>query len=565
MKLKKMCLDNYRNINNIEFEFSDTINYIAGENNIGKSNLLYAINRLFTGKSFKKEDFFEPDKAIQINFSLSLTDEEIGLFDELVDPTETNLINIIAQQNEPDEYITYIHLETNQQIALSTIKKVNLINYDSLRNPKNELDFSKTKGAGTFLNYIVNNYIDKNEVTKSFLNANEIEELENYAVDILNNISAIERFKISPKIEEDKKDMLSRIFTLKDENNISISETGYGVQFNLLLILSILEKLIDFNKKNEATEDRSFSTLMIFDEPEIHLHPFLQRTIIKDLLSIAEGKDEKFKTIIKELFNIIKFDGQIIVVTHSPNMIERDYTKIIRMYRDKNKVNVISGSKLNLSNQDNKQLNLQFEFIKEAIFARVVLIVEGESEYSAIKEFSRKLDIDLDRDNIALIKAGSADSIIPLMNMFEKFGMHSVGIIDKDKKDEKNLPDKDVLFYTQTKCFDSEIVKKLIEHNKIDKLEEILKEYDPRGKERVFEQTRLQKTIKDFKYTLEVDRSYKFNELSPDNELFEIMYISWFAVNKGITLGKVIGQLIDKEDIPECYVNGIIKAKELTN
>lgn len=563
MKLKKLCLDNYRNINNSEFAFSDTINYIAGENNIGKSNLLNAINKLFTGKSFSKDDFFDLEKSIVINFSLSLSEEEIGIFDDLVDPTETNLINIVAEQKEPDDYITYKHFETEQFISLTNIKKMNLINYDSLRNPKNELDFSKTKGAGTFLNYIVNNYIDKNEESRSFLNSSEIGQLESYAVGLLNNISAIERFGISPKIEENSKEMLSRIFVLKDQNNISISDTGYGVQFNLLLILSILEKLIDYKKKANDTEN-TFSTLMIFDEPEIHLHPFLQRAIIKDLLMIAEGKDEKFKDIISELFKIDLFDGQIIVVTHSPNMIERDYKKIIRMYREDNKVNVVSGVNLNLTSQDNKQLNMQFEFVKEAIFAKVVVIVEGESEFSAIREFAQKLNIDFDRENIALIKAGGAESIRPLMNMFEKFGIRSIGIIDQDKKIEKSLPDSDVLFYTQTLCFDSEIVTNLLSNGKLNKLESVLELYDNQGKERRMQEKCLNKYIEHFKKNVIADRDYKFSELTPDDVLLEIMYISWFSVNKGITLGKVIGQVLDLDDIPECYINAINKAKELT-
>ena len=33
---------------------------------------------------------------------------------------------------------------------------------------------------------------------------------------------------------------------LKDENDISIPENGYGVQYNLLIMLSLLEKIIDF-------------------------------------------------------------------------------------------------------------------------------------------------------------------------------------------------------------------------------------------------------------------------------------------------------------------------------
>lgn len=562
MKIKKIEIENYRNLDKLYIEFESLINYIVGENNLGKSNLLYCLNRLFNGKNFEKQDFMDEEKAINIKFTLMLNDDELGIFDDLVDPNETNCINIYACQEDSEEYIKFYHQETNEPISSNLIKKINIINYDSLRTPKNELDFSKSKGAGIFLNYIINHYIELKDSNSSYLKKTAVKSLEKYVANILQQLTVFDRFKVHPQVEEDVKSLLGRILVLRDNNNVAIPDTGYGVQFNMLIMLSIFERIIDFVKKNK--EEKTFSTVLIFDEPEIHLHPYLQRTIIKDILAIAEGKDEKFNKLLKELFGIDEFKGQIIIVTHSPNIIESDYSRIIRLYKRGNLIQGISGASLNLNNTDKKQLEMQFEYVKEAVFSKAVIMVEGDSEFAALKIFAKKMNIDFDRLGISIIKAGSANSVVPLMSMFSSFGIQSVGVIDKDKETETQSDDFINRFYTESKCFDSEIVENLLNKNRADILQKILLEYDSRGTNRSIQQKKLNKIIRDFGYeNISAEKDYKFEELNPEDGLYKVIYVAWFAINKGILLGKVIGNLLEKDDIPVCYQNAINKVKEL--
>ena len=107
MKLRGIKLLNYRNLSNIKIIFSDDLNYIVGENNIGKTNLLYAINRVFAGKNFEANDFRDSTKAIEIVIRLKLNDIEKGIFDDLTDPENTDYINVKVVQESPDEYLKY--------------------------------------------------------------------------------------------------------------------------------------------------------------------------------------------------------------------------------------------------------------------------------------------------------------------------------------------------------------------------------------------------------------------------------------------------------------------------
>ncbi len=52
MQLKKLCLFNYKNFSEANFDFDDKINCFVGKNGIGKTNILDAIYHLAIGKSY---------------------------------------------------------------------------------------------------------------------------------------------------------------------------------------------------------------------------------------------------------------------------------------------------------------------------------------------------------------------------------------------------------------------------------------------------------------------------------------------------------------------------------
>ena len=561
MELIFIKFDNYRNLDGLQVEINRDLNFIVGENNIGKSNFQNGLIKSMSAKTFAKEDFADEEYPIHVQMKFHLSEEEIGIFDDLVDPLDGESINIIATQETPDEYIRYYHMESGEQIQSSLIKRTNIISYDSLRNPKNEIDFSKTKGAGAFLNYVVKHYVD-NRLSNGILKKTEIKKVEKYVSAALKRLTAIKRFSIAPHVEADNTEILSRILFLKDENNISIPDNGYGVQFNVLIMLSLLEKIIEFSKKRKAEED-SFSTLLVFDEPEIHLHPYLQRAIMKDIIELANGEDEQFNSLLDEYFGIKSITAQIIVTTHSPNMITDDYEKIIRMYKMNGQTFAVTGKGLRLTASERKQLLMQFEYIKEAVFARCAIIVEGDSEYGAFPRFAERIGIDFDKSGIALLKAGGAESIIPIIKMFNKLGIKAVGVIDHDKKVEKNIPGEEYLFFTKSKCFDSEIVKQLYKNHDYNTAQNILIEYDNQGTNRMINKKKLETVVQKYGYKdVLIAENYRFCDVDETSKLAEVMYVAWFEINKGILLGKTIGEQLIEKDIPPCYVKAIRKAEK---
>ena len=76
MRITKLKINNFRNLNNFEIINSNAIKYIIGNNGIGKSNTLEAINYFFNKASFLEEDFNDSNKPIEIEMTLSLNEIE---------------------------------------------------------------------------------------------------------------------------------------------------------------------------------------------------------------------------------------------------------------------------------------------------------------------------------------------------------------------------------------------------------------------------------------------------------------------------------------------------------
>ena len=378
----------------------------------------------------------------------------------------------------------------------------------------------------------------------------------------MRNINTFERFHIKPVVDENNVELVSKIISLSDENGVSVQSNGYGVQYSLLIMLSLLEKIMDFckSKKDEETE---FSTLLVLDEPEIHLHPYLQRTLISDIQNLANGNDEKFNNLLSTQFGITSINAQIIITTHSPNILFDDYHKIIRMYKNENRTMAVSCDELSLNESEEKQLYAQFMYIKEAVFSRAAIIVEGESEYASFGIFARKMGVYFDREGIALLKAGGAESIMPIMAMLKKLSIPSVGVIDRDKKIEKNLPDRENLFYTTTLCFDSEVVRFLMKHGRTDVIERIITEEKANGLTRKLQKRNIQKKADKFKYKgVLINNDMSVSDSIGDEKMYELLCVTWFSNEKGILFGRIIAENIDERDIPAQYKKAIKKVKE---
>lgn len=571
MRLKNIEINNYRNLDGIKLIFGPVINFLVGETNLGKSNFLALLNTIFNRTSFNETDFSNLKKPIEISFKLTLDNIEIGLFEDLFDPDESDSIKITAKQETIDDNIEFFHEESGTNIPARSVKCLNYVYYDSLRNPSRELTFDKRKGVGRFLNHIFNKYLQREGIEDiDFIDQENLDKLLSFINENLSKIKPFNEFSILANLEEDTQNLLARIVTLKDEKNINLQNSSYGVQFLSLICLTIFEKLLTTSKYKrekgvfEDDEGNKYVSLLLgLDEPEIHLHPYMQRSLIRYLMSIIENEDPDFMGVLSNIFTIDRFLGQIIISTHSPNILLSDYKQIIRFYKDdKDEIVVKNGQEISIENDIEKHMLKNMPYVKEAFFSKCVILVEGDTELGAFPVFAQKIEIDLDDYGISVIQAGSANSIPPLIKLFEEFGVNTVGLMDGDKYDEK-YKDIEKLYFTDKQDFEEEIVSICIEKSQEDLLKDIVKNTDTKGLRREIDKKKLNSIIDKYDLGMEdVDMNYDFG--TDDIDLLYPLFLAWLDINKSIVLGRIIAESLPKEYIPQKFKTVIKKAQAVS-
>lgn len=94
MKVTRIEVSNYRNIDGLIVDFHPTSNYIIGENNLGKSNFLALMDIVCNGRSFEEGDFASTEKPIEILLSLKLLTCEYGFFGDNFCPDDASILKI---------------------------------------------------------------------------------------------------------------------------------------------------------------------------------------------------------------------------------------------------------------------------------------------------------------------------------------------------------------------------------------------------------------------------------------------------------------------------------------
>jgi putative ATP-dependent endonuclease of OLD family len=573
MRITRVEIHNYRNLDEVTISFDPDCNFIVGENNLGKSNLLSLLNTLFSYRSFVEDDFADSTKPIYVILQLTLADIEIGHFQDLFDADDYKTINIICQQITLDDNIEFYHLETKTSIQANIVRCVNYVYYESLRNPGTEINFDKGRGVGRFLNSLIRRYLEANKIgDKDLLQLGQITSLATALNTQISKIKSFKDFDISAAPDNDIENVISKLIVLKDGDGNNLTKAGQGIQFLILVTLALLEKIQTIMKRrgdrgifeDESTGEKTISLVLGLDEPEIHLHPYMQRSLIKYLNDIVNNNNMEFKLLVKELFGIDNFTGQIMVVTHSPNIILNDYKQIVRFYVENRSIKIVSGSTVGLDRQLTKHLYLNFPYIKEAFFARCVILVEGDSEFASLPLFALRLASPIDFDDLGICVIQARGQAVPqLMKLASIYGIKSVGVSDRDHSETDTAEPNH--FQTKLRDFDEEIVS-LVDRGKESILRDIVARYDPLGCERVCDSAALNKYAVG-KYAV-VSKPYAVDlklAAIPITDLIGLKsyYLTWFSINKSYPLGKIIGESLSEEDIPNTYLDVIQAALKL--
>ena len=159
--------------------------------------------------------------------------------------------------------------------------------------------------------------------------------------------------------------------------------------------------------------------------------------MIRKIKALIENNNQEFLNLLKDLFDIDGLTGQIFIATHSPNILLDNYRQFIRLYKStgtNSQLKIVSGMNVVIDDKLYKHMLHNFIYLKEAMFSKCIIFVEGDTENGAIPVFAERMGLDMDERGIGVIKLDGADSVKRCMALYKSFGIKSIAIIDKDKK-----------------------------------------------------------------------------------------------------------------------------------
>lgn len=406
MQLENLKVKNYKSISELSVNFA-TLTAIVGKNNFGKSTTLDALQCFYGLREISQEDFHlgtKQDIEIQVTFKnigeadldryigyktmhakvtaiikAKPEDETFseGQLKKLQEDREKKHKEAVEKYNIADDrtmIIVFSYSYTGKakyKINDKSITKSDVVKFvppikviSAIRTPDKET----TAGTKSNLKELIallqsendmEDYIDLPKVEgqltyaeiKSLISQKEEQKCVNLSEDLTKHFqNAINTDSLSVKVKIDESFKFDfKYKTVLEDNEVGrevdILSCGTGLQS--MMILSILQTYIKLRK------DDNF--ILLIEEPEVYLHPSLQRKMINTLLKISEK-------------------NQTILTTHSPIIVSKiDKENIHCINKVKGVTHLVEPTVSNIV----EELGVQ---ISDILNKQAVLFVEGKDD-----------------------------------------------------------------------------------------------------------------------------------------------------------------------------------------
>ncbi len=421
MRINHVEIANFRALEKVAVPLQQ-FSVLLGENDVGKTTFLYALEKFFAGKKFSDpKDWYRRDTGKPV--CITVTFGDLPDDDQLRDFMRndgTIAVRRVFKSDMPPETKAILDDSSAVDIpktVLSSNFSENIFHFVPVRRDLTvQFSMNKTALLGKLLRAKMKKAIADarveqpiSEIQKVLQDAIDMPRIsmEGFLKEQLNNDSiklGFEGLKIDPT------EGVSFDVTLSDDQvtGISIQDRGAGTQNNLILALF---RLI-------AQSDLEGEFILAMEEPENSLHPKAQRQLLG---------------VIQEISN----SNQVIVTTHSPVFIDRSrYESNIFLTR-KSAGNTVAKI---FQPEDIAQIRTDLGIrASDALLkggGNCAILVEGSTEEYGFPLFMEMMglsDFDL---GIAIVKMGGSDfprarNIVQLLGSYD---IPSVVVLDRDAK-----------------------------------------------------------------------------------------------------------------------------------
>lgn len=532
MFISSIRIENYRTFRQLELAFDSRANYIVGDNNIGKSNLLFLLKTITHGYGFRECDFLNPDLPIRVLISLSDADEG---FDGALSIEILQTIKEIV----PHLY----NARTKEEMPLEYLRSLLCVSFELQDVPRRML----SNGMDRRILNLFYDFFSSNPSTYERAEA------------LLKDCGISVSFPREPQ--------KASIFLFKEifgeeSRGMSYDNTmkfvvALGARLMATLVARKNSKAISFEQMVNTRPDgsRVLPIMVSVDEPELHLHPYMQRAVLAFLTAVLNNEEPFFLELVHQMLGVDGLDGQLFVVTHSTDSLINDYRQIIRMYWDEEKkVQAACGVLFHFDREVEKHLIMHFPEVKEALYSRAAILVEGETEYGSFGYFAKTLGIHFDFYGICLINARGESSIQKISKLLHYFHIPTVSLYDRDVMG--GMKEGKYTFFTDEICFEMDVVKSCLDHGNREVLDEVIGSSE--GPSDLVNAS----LVKKAGAKLGLPKGYypptKLKNINPRNrEALDFYYFAWLYGNKGVIIGRTLGEKLSARLIPPAFVKVI--------
>lgn len=422
MWLKRLEVKNFRSLENVKLDFTPGVNVLIGENGTGKTNLMKAVLKIlgpsYPGAgSFSYLDHYLCDESRAIEMLLTFDDDgqerEIAWGED-----NRGKLRLMGDggsylNSEQREAFCPLHIPPNREVTeLPGSSKWTPIGRIIGRLSERLEGDKKLRGAFDAkvkeLHGVLETSKDYTEF-KAGMKKHAGEQLGTRGTSIEVELGLLDPRRILKTLQ---------IFEQNHAGQFNVADGGQGVQSSVTMAAL-----------RAFSEVAGGSLFILADEPEAYLHPLAQRAMY-------------------EVFNEIAATGtQIILTTHSPHFIPRDNPAGLHkvwMHEGRTKVVPFDIEALKLlkaargikgatpegvSARLSRMLTVD---VREGLFARTVVLCEGESEALSLGIWAQKEGIDLAGDGVAIVASQGKFSMIDLAEFYKVLNIPVFVLFDSD-------------------------------------------------------------------------------------------------------------------------------------